>query len=60
MCLSSFYVTYFNINSFLSADLLGSVSELLDKLLDMDDNLLEEWSTPELVNRVCEALKQVR
>lgn len=41
-------------------ELLRNVAVLLDRVLDNDSQLLEEWSSREFVEAVCEAMQQTR
>ena len=43
-----------------TVDLLQNTSQLVDNLLDFSDELLKKWADINLVNAVCEALKQMR
>ncbi len=42
-----------------AGDLLGSTGNLVDKLLDVDDELCKSWSKPDFVQALLEATKQV-
>ena len=46
--------------SIFSGDLLLHASELIDKIMDTEDNLLIQWSTSDMVQGVLEAIKQCR
>ncbi|KAK2157414.1 hypothetical protein LSH36_192g03023 [Paralvinella palmiformis] len=41
-----------------NSDLLLHASELIDKIMDTEDNLLIQWSTSDMVQGVLEAIKQ--
>ena len=44
----------------ISDDLLRNLAEFVDKLMDIDDEVIELWGKPDLVQAVLEAVKQVR
>lgn len=48
----------FILRSSTNNDLLLHASELIDKVLDTEDSLLIQWSTPDMVQGVLEAIKQ--
>ncbi|XP_070565432.1 protein saal1-like [Ptychodera flava] len=50
----------FILQSSTNNDLIHNMSDLLDKLLDMDDELLTMWSSSNLLIALCEASEQVR
>ena len=41
-------------------DLLKNVAVLLDKLLDSSNELLNDWTTKDLLLAICEACEQTR
>ncbi|XP_077979146.1 protein saal1-like [Glandiceps talaboti] len=50
----------FVLQSSTNGDLIHNMSDLVDKLLDVDDELLAMWSSSTLLLAICEAIQQVR
>ena len=45
---------------FVTDDLLRNLAEFVDKVMDIDEEVVGLWGTPELVQALLEAIKQVR